>query len=227
MLSSGETLKLLEKDSEFAPMRSYRGSLRVATTDDVIEAVFTIDEQNLAVSLGDEQLGSWPLHQIELDDMGSEILLSLDGENVVVNVVDHDSFVTAIAPPRRGRKSRHAKSKKQSRQPKQRKERPDVLGALRRAFDPSVWQEWLSSRVVKWSIASFAVIGVALLALFATNSLGTILVLLGMIALVIAGLAVSEDLTAIAWIPGNLSETTLVIAGVVAMTAGGLLILIS
>ena len=66
----------------------------------------------------------------------------------------------------------------------------------------------------------------AALALFATNSLGMILILLGMVALVVAALSVSEDLTAFGWIPGNLSETTLIIAGVIAMAIGGLLIVI-
>jgi hypothetical protein len=68
---------------------------------------------------------------------------------------------------------------------------------------------------------------VAAFAVFATNSLGMILVLLGMVALIVAALAVSDDLSAYGWIPGNLSEATLVIAGAISMAIGGLLIIIS
>ena len=80
--------------------------------------------------------------------------------------------------------------------------------------------------MIKWVIASAAVAGVAALAIFATESFGVILILIGMAALVIAALAISEDLTAYGWVPGNMSETTLVIIGASAMAIGALLMVV-
>ena len=241
-------------------MSAYTGSLRIQATDDVVEAEFRVSEQTLTVISGGQQLGTWPLSNIELDDTGTEIYLSLDGEEVIVNVPNRDAFVDELAPPRGKRGPRHAKPRRQktpkapraAKRPKSRKpvkpsappepaelvERTeprlptpakpprDVLGAVRRLLDRDTWREWLADRVVRWVIAATVVIGVALLALFATASLGMILVLIGMVALIVAALAVSEDLTAISWVPGQMSESTLVIAGAVAMVIGGLLIVL-
>lgn len=200
-------------------MSSYAGSLRIAATNDIVEAVFNVSDTELEVLSGGERLGHWPLGNIELDDTGTEIYLALDGEEVVVNMVDRDAFVAAISPRKKAR-ARHAKP------PRERRD-VDVIGSVQSFFNRDRWREMLSDRLVRWVIASAAVILVALLALFATASLGMILILLGMVALVVAALAVSEDLTAISWVPGGLSEMTLVIAGAVAMAIGGLLIIIS
>jgi hypothetical protein len=200
-------------------MSSYAGSLRIAATNDVVEALFDVSDSELIVMSGGEQLGHWPLSSIELDDTGTEIYLALDGEEVVVNMVNRDAFISAIAPPKKA-KARHTK-------PPRERRNVDWFGSVRAFFDRDRWRDLLSDRLVRWVIASAVVIGVALLALFATASLGMILILLGMVALVIAALAVSEDLTAISWVPGGLSEMTLVIAGAIAMGLGGLLIVIS
>ena len=101
-----------------------------------------------------------------------------------------------------------------------------MLHALRPLFSRATWRNWLSLRVLKWVIACTAVMGVAGLALFATESFGVILILLGMAALVVAALAISEDLTAYGWVPGNMSETTLVIIGAAAMAVGALLMVV-
>ncbi len=80
-------------------MRSYKGSLKIAATADVVDAVFVVDEQRLEVTAAGERLGSWSLDGLRPDDTGGEIRLVLDGEDVSVNVVDHEVFVAAISPP--------------------------------------------------------------------------------------------------------------------------------
>ena len=101
-----------------------------------------------------------------------------------------------------------------------------TLAGVRAALSIDNWREWLQDPTVRWSIASVGVILFALLALFATNTLGMILVLAGMVGLIIAALAVSDDLDAFRLMPNFISETGLVISGAVAMAIGGLLILI-
>jgi hypothetical protein len=194
--------------------------------------------------------------------------MSLDGEDIVVNVRDQESFAAAVAfhqPKVKAsrwaeRKSSRRADQKSSRRADQKDSRParrkDSRPAGRRdptrvdredtprsepkervafsnrvrtvagLFDRERWTGWLQDRVVRWLIASAGVIILALMALFATSSLGMILVLLGMVALIVAALAVSEDLSAYRVIPDALSETQLVIVGATAMVIGGLLIVI-
>ena len=226
--------------TEHTGMTSFNGSLKIAATADVIEAVFAVDESRLVVHNGEGQLGSWPLSELDVERRGDGIHLVLDGEVVVVRVADSDSFIEEIAPRRR--RAKHKKTRRQSsdksavskpqsvqapKAPKASKE-PLIkrVARLQELFFKENWARWLADNTVRWSIASFTVIGFALLALFATNTLGMILVLVGMVALIIAALAVSDDLSAYSWIPGELSETALVVAGAVSMAIGGLLIFI-
>jgi hypothetical protein len=198
-------------------MKSYRGSLKVAAT--VVDAVFSVDEETLEASTGGESLGTWPLHTLEVADNGDAVHLVLDGENVIAKVIEHEAFVQALVPPRRKR-ARHSR-KRSERQPS------NLLAKLRHVMDPETWRGWLSQRVFGWVVASVVVVGVAGLALFATRSFGMILVLIGMVGLVVAALAVSEELTAFGWIPGNFSEMTILAGGIVLMVVGGSLMWIS
>ena len=150
-----------------------------------------------------------------------------------MDVADHIGFLKAIVPSRSKRTPRRSKPRRSkprqvvAAEKKAPRERRSWLPFLRRLVSKEAWQAWLSDVTVRWVIASAIVVVVAALAVFAANSFGMILVLLGMVALIIAALAASDDLSAYGWIPGNLSETTLVIAGAIAMVTGGALIVIS
>lgn len=222
-------------------MTSYTGSLKIAATADVIEAEFHVDTDRLEIQTGSDQLGSWPLDELKVERRGDGIHLDLDGEDVVVSVPDVEAFVSEVAPSRR-HKSKHAKKRRrpdskasrEAKPPKAAKDGPGLparlagilarLAGMKEIFFRENWTRWLSDTTVRWSIASGTVVVFALLALFATNTLGMILILFGMIALIVAALAVSDDLSAYSWIPGELTETAIVIAGAVAMVIGGLLI---
>lgn len=272
---------------EYTDVDSYKGSLKIAATADVIDAVFEVFDETLRVRSGDEVLGTWALPDISVENRVDGIHVSLDGEQVVVTVPNPDAFTDAIAPARRrprGRrdkkrvKAKRAARPTNSRRPPRRRKaaaRPEeaplaeeapsaeeaspvasvsdpfpdefdqprthvkpkkpslfagivaLLGQTPKLFNPDNWRGWLQDRLVRWSIASIGVIILALLVLFATNTVGMILVLLGMLALIIAALAVSDDLSAYRAIPNALTETTLVMVGAAAMVVGALLILIS
>ena len=101
------------------------------------------------------------------------------------------------------------------------------LKVIAQVFNVDNWRDWLQDTTVRWTIASMGVVLFAMLALFATNTLGMILVLVGMVSLIIAALAVSEDINAYRLIPNAISETGLVIGGALALVLGGLLVLLS
>jgi hypothetical protein len=93
-------------------------------------------------------------------------------------------------------------------------------------FQVDSWRDWLQDTTVRWTIASMGVVLFAVLALFATSTLGMILVLGGMVSLIVAALAVSEDINAYRLIPSAISETGLVAGGAIAMVIGGLLVVL-
>lgn len=205
-------------------MQSYTGSLKVAATADVLDAVFAVDDTQLRVVAGEEELGTWSLADISVENQGDGLYVNLGGEGVIVDVPDKEAFASAISPeaPRRRTRQRH----KKTREPREQVSLADRLAWVPELFDRRNWERWLNDTTVRWAIASVAVIVFALLALFATNTLGMILILVGMVALIIAALAVSDDLSAYRVIPDALSETKLVIGGATAMIIGGLLVVI-
>lgn len=229
--------------AEKGGMTAYEGSLRIAGTEDSLDAVFDVDAGSLRVTAGDHELGTWSLQEIGVARRGSGLHLDLGGENVVVMMRDQDSFAEAITVyPRRRRRRRRSDSRPvaKARPVTSRPERsapqvpervvPDRVSAAQRArvlLDKENWTRWLQDTVVRWSLAFAAVLILALFVIFATRSVGMVLILAGMVALLLAALAVSEDLSAYRVIPSAVSETTLVIAGVAAMVVGALLIVVA
>jgi hypothetical protein len=242
---------------------TYKGSLKVAATADVVEAVFDVGDDALRVVAGDEELGSWALADIGVQHRGDGLHLDLAGEAIIVKVQNQEALADDIASARPAKKSKRFQRKPRksrqrpegahvkAREPRPRPapprtevpspsraiepaaakpdERPGLMSRLvvvGELFDRDNWEGWLNDNTIRWSIASAGVVIFALMAIFATNTLGMILVLLGMVALIVAALAVSEDLSAYRVIPNALSETMLVIIGAVMMVIGALLIFI-
>lgn len=243
-------------------MASYEGSLRIPNTHDVVDAVFEIGPETMRVTAGAELLGSWAIADVAVEDRGDALLVSLDGEPVLVDVPDRTGFRSALAPVG-GRRSRAKKRRRPPKrpmaktgpptrvtqrrstpartpqpepietsdvpamEPEKRPSRIERFRVIAAVFDVDNWREWLQDTTVRWAIASMGVVLFATLALFATDTLGMILVLFGMVSLIIAALAVSEDVNAYRLIPTAISETALVIGASVAMVCGALLILLS
>lgn len=230
-------------------MAAYEGSFRIAGTEDSLDAVFAVEAGSLRVTAGNHELGTWPLQEVAISRRGSGLYLDLGGENVVVKMRDQDSFAEAITiTPERRRRRRRNNTRSEARAPRvaaprvaaPRSDRPvpppqdgvvlERVSALQRArvlLDKENWTRWLQDTVVRWSLAFGAVFILALFVVFATRSVGMVLILVGMVALLLAALAVSEDVSAYRVIPSAVSETTLVIGGVAAMAVGALLILIA
>ena len=222
----------------------------------MVDAVFEIGAETMRVKTGSDVLGSWPIADVAVEDRGDALLVSLGGESVLVDVADRSGFSSALEPAQ-GRRSRAKKRRRSPKRPMAKTGPPtrtprrsrvpeqfevfdapaaepvekrslgERLEVIASVFSVENWREWLQDPTVRWTIASMGVVLFAMLALFATNTLGMILVLVGMVALIVAALAVSEDINAYRLIPSAISETGLVIGGAVAMVIGGLLILLS
>ncbi len=96
---------------------------------------------------------------------------------------------------------------------------------IRRQFNIDTWRRRLSARAVRWSLAFIAVVVLLVFAVFATSTLGMIMVLGGMATLVLAALAVADDHATYQYLPPLLTEKALVAGGFVLVGIGGVLIL--
>jgi hypothetical protein len=100
---------------------------------------------------------------------------------------------------------------------------------VREARDILEWKEWrrrLRLPGVRWGLAFLGAILVAVLAVFAAGTLGMILTLIGMMSLIIAALAVSDDPSVYRFLPARVTETMLLAVGFVALGIGVPLIFI-
>jgi hypothetical protein len=131
--------------------------------------------------------------------------------------------VSAVAPPPAAEPARRGEA---SAAPRRRRMQSDeILATIGSLFSTENWSEWLADRTVRWTIAAMGVVVFAMLALFATNTLGMILVLVGMASLILGAFAVSEDFQAHQIMPDWISETGLVILGGVATAVGVVLMI--
>lgn len=94
---------------------------------------------------------------------------------------------------------------------------------VREARDIVEWKEWrrrLSIPGVRWGLAFLGAITVVLVAVFATGTLGMILTLIGMVSLILAALAVSDDPSVYRFLPARITETMLLAVGFVCLGLG-------
>lgn len=214
-------LKRLGKPTESVDVSVYEGSLYLAATDDTLDAVFAVEGNALRVTAGDLEIVTCPLDELTVDHRDDGLHLCIEGEDVMVTVRDEGAFADAITrdEPRRRRAAHRRRS---SRRPLR-----SLAGGIGAVFKRENWVRWLQNSTVRWSIASVTVGSVGLMAVFATATLGMVIILLGMLTLVIAALAASDDPSAYRMVPSFLTETTLAAAGFAAIAVGGFLVLIS
>ena len=94
---------------------------------------------------------------------------------------------------------------------------------VKEARDIVEWKQWrkrLSIPKVRWGLAFFGVTVFALIAIFATGTLGMLLTLIGMAALILAALAVSDDPSVYRFLPARVTETMLLAVGFVCLGIG-------
>lgn len=94
---------------------------------------------------------------------------------------------------------------------------------VREARDIVEWKEWrrrLRLPSVRWGLAFGGVVVLLLIAIFATGTLGMLLTLIGMVSLILAALAVSDDPSVYRFLPARITETMLLAVGFVCLGVG-------
>lgn len=202
-------------------MEVYSGALRLAGTVDSVEATFTVDSGTLHVTSHDHEIGSWPIDIVTLTERVDGVHLDVEGEDLVVTMPDIDAFQAAM-----GVKAKRRGLTVRTRAPSQPVERAPLSERFRKVLSWKLWRKRLRHPGVKWGIAFAAVIGLLLVALFATSTLGMLLMLFGMGFLILGALAIGDDPTAFQYLPSALTEKVLVVGGFVALAIGLPLVLL-
>lgn len=192
---------------------------------DVVKADIEVLEGNLALIVGDYEIGEWPLDQVGIEVALDGFLLKVDDEEFVFTTSETAAFAEAV-----GVKA----GKTTIRRPKLRKAtvpKPGPVSKLKaRAADKTHRPGWVnaiaeeidfSNRYTK--AAGAAVVVFIALAVFARGVLATLLLSSGMVVLVIAGAAIVDPLLA-ARFPNGWPPIRLVRTGLVELAIGMLLI---
>jgi len=162
------------------------------------------------VTAGTQSIGTWPLDDVDLVREPGGLRMRVEDEDLLIEVRDPDHLLDVIgsSPPEPSMKAKKAKKPKKPKKPN-----VALTTRIQRQFDMETWRRRLGSTRVRWALAFGAVLAVLALGVFATGTLGMVLVLLGMVILVLAALAMSDDHTVYAVLPPKITETGLVIAG--------------
>jgi len=183
----------------------HRARLRIQGLHEEVPATFAVVDDELRLAVATEEVGHWPLREVEAALVDGRVRLDVPGEPPLFAAVDEpDEFLAVVEASHRS----------------PRRWRP--TGPRRRAG--GAFRAALASVDARWVIASIAVIGALVVAVVAAGAVGRLLTLLGMLALVAAGLLAADDPSAYRLVPPGLSEAGLVIGGFSAVAVGLLLI---
>ncbi len=86
-------------------MPVYFGEMQIPDEPSVLPAAVTIEQGTIRLTSGRTELGSWKLYEVAIRprDEGS-VVFSADGEELILRLNEHDSFLAETAPYRRGEK---------------------------------------------------------------------------------------------------------------------------
>lgn len=74
-------------------MGTFNASLRTIGDRRGLPAVVTLAERQISIQAGDEELGSWPLDEVELEDTGNSVYrLEVDGDRILIDFEDAAGF---------------------------------------------------------------------------------------------------------------------------------------
>lgn len=94
-------------------MGTFQASLRAIGDVRGISATVELEDGKLSIAAGDTQIGSWPLHDIELEPIPTGYRLAAEGDQILIELKDLESFSEELHTRRRG-KTRRGKTPKPS-----------------------------------------------------------------------------------------------------------------
>ncbi len=226
-------------------MPDFKGRIRLEDGDG-LETTLTVDSGRFVARAGEHEIGNWAVNELSVKRRNSEFLIKVEGDEMVVDVVDPVGLSQTLGVSEEEPKKRRLKK---TRAPKlKRKERsspevnpppsaspapvvtapvsvaepasPAANGEVQAADGPSLWQ-----RIpIRAKMIGLGVIALVIFFLLAPNLLALLLVLAGVTTLFLAIAAKDESGSRI--LPPPFFATTIAIAGGIGSVVLGLAIMV-
>lgn len=86
-------------------MPVYFGEMQLPDEPSVLPATVTIEQGRIRLNSGRTELGSWKLYEVAIRPRDEKsVIFRADGEDLILRLNEHDSFLAETAPYRRGEK---------------------------------------------------------------------------------------------------------------------------
>ena len=212
-------------------MPVYFGEMQLPGQPEVLPATVTIEKGVIRLNSGRTELGEWKLYEVGIqpaDDQSCRF--KADGEELILRLNEHDSFVAETAPYRRGEKRvRRAGTHEAFRKPEDdgptlaediKKDVAEVrqeVGAEISVVMAEAQSLWTTVKANPLAWAGLAV--VLILSIFLSGLIASILLIGGLLALVVGALALAEE-SIERRLPPVLNPARLIVVGTVALVLG-------
>lgn len=83
-------------------MAVFFGEMHEPGDETLIPAVVTVDKGSIQIRSGKTELGEWKFYEVSIDERDSEsVSLKVDGEELILKLKEHESFLAETEPFRR------------------------------------------------------------------------------------------------------------------------------
>lgn len=231
-------------------MGTFNASLRTIGDRRGLPAVVTLAERQISIQAGDEELGSWTLDEVELEESGNSFRLEVDGDRILIDFEDVAGFrdllasssrmrnrakvrgvkvKTAKAPATKKAKppkaARSPKERTQRRQPKPAKEKTAEAGGFGARVDrvlAAAEHRW-GSLLPAWTFTRVALLALLIL-LTATVVLpgvvSLVLLVTGLLTVLFGAVVYTDNMLASRVLPGRMTPMHVLLFGVTILMLG-------
>ncbi len=216
-------------------MPVYFGEMQLPDEPSVLPAMVTIEQGTIRLNSGRTELGTWKLYEVAIRPRDEKsVTLRADGEDLILRLNEHESFLAETAPYRRGEKRVQRERVHEAFRTEEEEPGPSLVDDLRQDVD-EVRQDLskeLSSVALEakdlWGLARsgpWVWVGLAaliILAIFLPGIAAAITLIGGLIALVVGALGLVEE-SIEEWLPPAINPIRLILVGASLLVLGILL----
>lgn len=211
-------------------MPTYFGEMQMPGEPDVLPATVKIDKGIIHLQSGRTEFGEWKLSQVGINPNDDEsVTFRADGEELILRLKEHDSFLAETAPYRRGeqrmrRVREHEAFRAEDEGPTLAQELAAGASEVRDEVGQelslvamearSLWAMVKSNRIA-WGVLAVVVIA----GIFLTSVVAGALLIGGLLALVVGALGLAED-SVERRLPPALNSGRLLVGGGAALVLG-------
>lgn len=220
-------------------MGSFPASLRAIGDVSALPATVEVEDGRLSIAAGSTEIGTWSLTEIHLEPIPTGYRMAADGDQILIELKDIDSFTAAITTKSRKRRKKTAVSTKERTTPRPRvedkpvkaktaKESPGLAKKSLNMVDGTLESaskrfgaylpEWVFTRVM-FAVAFLALI----LMLILPGLVATFLLIAGTVIVLFGAVVYSDQMLASRWLPGRTTPTHVLLFGVAILMMGVLL----